>query len=80
MAPVDGQWLAERVAQEVRAAYAGATWFELARATSQAHHAVEHEGSRGPGADERLARYTALRRLLDEATADVSTHCLHARL
>jgi hypothetical protein len=80
MAGADDDARSDDVAREVRAAYAAATWFELARATSEAHHAVERQGARAPGADARRARYAALRAMLDEATENVSTHCLHARL
>lgn len=80
MAGADDDLRVDEVTDEVRAAYAGATWFELARATSEAHQAAERHGAREPGADARRARYAALRALLDEATENVSTHCLHARL
>lgn len=80
MAGADDDLGVDDVTREVRAAYAGATWFELARATSEAHHAAEQHRVRGPEADVRRARYAALRALLDEATDNVSTHCLHVRL
>lgn len=80
MTGADDDRTADDVAREVRTAYAGATWFELARATAEAHHAAERHVAREPGAGARRARYAALRAMLDEATENVSTHCLHARL
>ena len=71
---------AESVVRDVRAQYERASWFEIARATSVAHQALGTEPHRSALHDLLDARYHALRDLLDETTANLSTHSLHARL
>lgn len=67
--PADGDALTD-LARAVRAQYAEATWFELARATSDAHHraAEAHRRRDAAVAAAEDERFRVLQELLGDAT------------